>query len=356
MTPCAFAIPGDHRQKTGGFIYERRLLEELQAAGRQVRHIVLPAEAAHADQSAAVRDEVVQTLAALPRDLPLILDGLVFATMRSEALARLDCPVVAMLHHPVGLEEGLAPEVSRRLLAQEAANLAHAAHVVVTSGHTRDTYISLGADPSRITVALPGFDGPRDLVPDPPQAGAAPRILAVGLLARRKGHDVLIRALGQVADLDWTARIVGKAYDAAVGEELAALISELGLGGRIELAGELVDDRLEGAYRSAQVFALATRYEGYGMALAEALCHGLPIVTCKAGAVPDTVGDAALLAEPGDVAGFAAHLRKVLTSDATRLDLAERSRRLGRALPRWPDTAAIMGAVLDALPAPRGVG
>lgn len=345
MKPCAFAIPGDHRQKTGGYIYERRLLEELAAAGWQVRHIMLPAEAASADQTPALRAEVEALLAALPPDLPLILDGLAFANMRTEALARLACPVVAMLHHPVGLEDGLAPDVSQQLLAQEAANLAHAAHVVVTSGHTRQTYIKLGADPARITVALPGYDGPRDL----PQEDAGPRILAVGLLARRKGHDVLIRALAQIADLDWTARIVGKAYDPAVGAELAALIAELGLGARIELAGELVDDALVGAYRSARIFALATRYEGYGMALAEALCHGLPIVTCDTGAVPDTVGDAALLAPPGDADAFAAHLRLLLTSEQARGDLAARARKLGRALPRWPDTAATMGSVLDAL-------
>jgi len=344
MRACAFAIPGDHRQKTGGFIYERRLLEELATTGRPVRHIVLPAEAAAAEQSGAVQAEVARLLA-LHRDLPLILDGLVFAAMPTKALARLACPVVAMLHHPMGMEDGLEPALSRRLLAQEAANLAHAAQVVVTSAHTRHTYIRLGADPARITVALPGHDGPRDL----PRVEAGPRILSVGLLARRKGHDVLIRALARVADLDWTARIVGKTHDPAVTGDLAALIAELGLAGRVELAGEISDAALSEAYRSARIFALATRYEGYGMALAEALCHGLPIVTCSTGAVPDTVGDAALLAPPGDEAAFAVHLRTLLTSEPARRDLGERSRSLGRALPVWPETAAIMGAVLDAL-------
>lgn len=344
MRACAFAIPGDHRQKTGGFIYERRLLEGLQASGRPVRHIVLPAESAAAEQSPEVRAEVARLLS-LPPDLPLILDGLVFAAMPTEALGRLACPVVAMLHHPMGMEDGLAPALSRRLLAQEAANLAHAAQVVVTSEHTRQTYIRLGADPARITVALPGYDGPRNL----PRVEAGPRILSVGLLARRKGHDVLIRALAQVADLDWTARIVGKTHDPAVAADLAALIAGLGLAGRIELAGEISDEALSEAYRSARIFALATRYEGYGMALAEALCHGLPIVTCDTGAVPDTVGDTALLAPPGNAEAFAAHLRTLLTSQPARRDLGERSRRLGRRLPRWPQTAAIMGTVLDAL-------
>lgn len=345
MRACAFAIPGDHRQNTGGFIYERRLLEELQAAGREVTHVALPAGAAAGEQGEALRREVSEVLEALPPDRPLILDGLVFAAMRTRALARLPCPVVAMLHHPMGLEQGLTPELSRELLAQEAANLGHVAQVVVTSPHTRQTYIDLGADPAKITVALPGYDGPRDLR----RVEAGPRILSVGLLARRKGHDVLIRALSLVSDLDWSAQIVGKTHDPAIAAELQGLIDELGLAGRIALAGELSDEALGEAYRSARIFALATRYEGYGMALAEALCHGLPIVSCATGAVPGTVGDAALLAPLDDPATFAGHLRRLLQSGAARQGLSARAHALGRALPRWRETAAVMGAVLDGL-------
>lgn len=343
MRACTFAIPGDHRQKTGGFIYERRLLEELRAAGRDVRHVRLPP--ATPEPESAVQAEIARVLEALPPDRPLILDGLVFGAMQTNALARLRCPVVAMLHHPMGLEQGLAPKLAQRLLAQETANLAHAAHVVVTSPHTRETYIGLGADQARITVALPGHDGPRDL----PREEAGPRILSVGLLARRKGHDTLIRALALVADLDWTARIVGKTFDPAFANSLVSLVGELGLDDRVDLAGELPDVELAAEYRRARIFALATRYEGYGMALAEALCHGLPIVTCAAGAVPDTVGDAALLAPPDDPVGFATHLRRLLTSARDRADLAARSRAMGRDLPCWSDTAAVVGRVLDAL-------
>ncbi len=345
MRACAFAIPGDHRQKTGGFIYQRRLLEELQVSGREVAHVMLPAEAAAGEQSAALRAEVARVLEALPEDQPLILDGLVFAAMKTEGLARLRCPVVAMLHHPMGMEQGLSPALSRHLLAQEIANIRRARAVVVTSPHTKRTYTELGADPGKITVALPGYDGPRDL----PRIEAGPRILSVGLLARRKGHDVLIRALDRVSDLDWDAQIVGKSFDPAVEAELRALIAETGLAGRIALAGELSDQALAQAYREARVFALATRYEGYGMALAEALCHGLPIVTCASGAVPDTVGEGALLAPPDDPEAFAAHLRHLLSDDSARESLARKARAEGRALPRWSETAAIMGDVLDRL-------
>ncbi|MBE3640414.1 glycosyltransferase family 4 protein [Mangrovicoccus algicola] len=343
MRDCGFAIPGDHRQKTGGFIYERRLLEELQAQGRAVRHLRLPPF--RPDPPAAERRRICGILAGLPPGMPLILDGLSFAAMAPGDLAALGRPVIAMLHHPAGTEQGLPAPLAARLLAQERANLALAAHVVVTSPHSRDTYIGMGADPARLTVALPGHDGPRGA----PREEAGPRILSVGLLARRKGHDVLIRALARIADLDWTARIVGKTHDPAVKAELAALIAAHDLQARVTLAGELSDAALARDYRRARIFALATRHEGYGMALAEALCHGLPVVSCDAGAVPGTLAGAGLLAAPEDAAGIAGHLRRLLEDVPLRSALSRRAEAEARALPRWRDTAAVMGGVLDRL-------
>ncbi|EIE49550.1 glycosyltransferase, putative [Citreicella sp. 357] len=343
MTECVFAIPGDHARRTGGFIYERRLLEELQAAGRSVHHLRLADGGATPD--AATRAAWRAALDPLPRDVPLILDGLVFGAMHTRDLARIKAPVVAMLHHPMGLEHGLPAALARRLMARETANLRQAAHVVVTSPHTARTYVAMGADPERLTVALPGFDGP---LPQPrPEAG--PNILSVGLLARRKGHDVLIDALARIADLDWTALIVGKTHDPAIAGALQAQIADTGLGPRLRLAGELSDAALAEAYSRARIFALATRHEGYGMALAEALRYGLPIVTCAAGAVPETVGGGARLAPPDDASAFAAHLRALLTDDAARAALAAASRALGRDLPGWADTARLVGRVLDRL-------
>ncbi|MBU2961696.1 glycosyltransferase family 4 protein [Citreicella sp. C3M06] len=347
MTPCTFAIPGDHTRRTGGFIYERRLLEELRASGRAVRHLRLPDGGASPDD--ATRAAWRAALETLEPDAPLILDGLVFGAMRSEDLERIRPPVVAMLHHPMGLEHGLPASLARALLVQESANLRHVAHVVVTSAHTAQSYVAMGADPRRITVALPGFDAARGGT----RRDAGPRILSVGLLAQRKGHDVLIEALRRIADLDWSAQIVGKTHDPAIAEALAAQIARSGLGARVTLSGELDDAALAEAFGTARLFALATRYEGYGMALAEALCHGLPIVSCAAGAVPDTVGAAALLAPPDDTEAFARHLRDVLSDAALRGMLEAASRARGAALPRWRDTAAVMSGVLDQLSALR---
>lgn len=347
MTPRAItlAVPGDITRRTGGYIYDRQLVEALRAGGRQVDLLSLPA--GFPDPSPAEMAAAVAALTALPPDRPVIVDGLALGAMDPDGVARMRAPLVALCHHPLGLETGLPPARAAALIACETANLARAAHVLVPSPHTaRILTEGFGVAASRLTVALPGF-APPDPVRHP---ATPPMILAVGLIAARKGHDVLIRALVQIADLDWQAVIVGGAVDAAVAATLETLRQDLGLASRLRLGGEVGADALRDLYRSATVFALATRYEGYGMVFAEALGHGLPIVATAGGAVPDTVPpEAGILVPVDDVDGLARALRTVLTDDSRRAAMSAAARAAAARLPRWSDTAALVGGVLDAL-------
>lgn len=343
--PAAFAIPGDIDQKTGGYIYEKSLLLALRAAGRRVEHVELPGsfpEAPPADMARAVA-----ILAALPADQPLILDGLVYGSVDTAGLARVAAPLVAMIHHPLGMETGLAPARAAELLRREARNLGLAAHVVVPSPHTaRILGADFGVPSDRISIALPGF-----AAPDPVRLPVdPPLILAVGLIAARKGHDVLIRALSRITDLPWQAQIIGGSHDAVVAQVLRAQVNDAALTHRIAFRGRMETAALDATYRQATIFALATRYEGYGMVFGEALLHGLPIVTCAAGAVPETVPQGAgLLVPVDDDAAFADALRHLLTDTGARNAMSAASEAAGHRLPRWSDTASVMAQVLDSL-------
>ena len=99
-------------------------------------------------------------------------------------------------------------------------------------------------------------------------------ILSVGIQHPRKGHDVLLRALARLPDLAWTAVIVGPAYDPEHAAALSALCAELGLESRVRFAGSVSVAERDALYSRASVFALATRYEGYGLVFDEALAHG----------------------------------------------------------------------------------
>ena len=248
------------------------------------------------------------------------------------------------MHHPLGDESGLEAGESARLLAAEAAALAPVRAIVCTSEATaRRLVAGLGVARARIAVAPPGT------APGPRAAGGGdpPLILSVGSLIPRKRHDVLVAALDRVRDRRWRARIVGSAaLDPACAAALAADVAARRLGGRIELAGAVVDTRAELA--RADVFALASEYEGYGMAFAEALAQGVPVVACDAGAIAELVPRAAGgLAPPGEAAAFAAVLAGLLDDPARRRRAAEAAWAAGQALPTWADTARLVAGALE---------
>jgi len=345
LRPAAFAIPGDITTPTGGFIYERRLLEGLRAQARDVQHLQMGAS--FPDPTPADMADAVAQLMALPPDRPVILDGFISATIEPDALARMQAPSVAMVHHPLALETGLDAARRDRLYRRERETLALVSHVLVTSPHTaRMVTERYGVAPDRVTVARPGTDRPSGT----PAPVTPPLILSVGIQHPRKGHDVLLAALSRLCHLDWRAVIVGERYDADHGAHLDALLADSPVRDRVRLAGRVSSTELTALYRTASLFALATRYEGYGIVFDEALSHGLPMVTCDTGAVPDTVPpQAGILCPPDDAAAMADALQRLLTDAALRDRMRDAATRAGRTLPTWSDTARIAGEVLDQL-------
>lgn len=346
QTECAFAVPGDMSAATGGYHYDRNLLAALNAAGRNTRHIALPSSFPFPDR--ADMRTAIDALEQVQPNCALIVDGLAFGALQTQALDRIAAPIVALVHHPLGHESGLPASQAWRLCALERANLDRAAHVLVPSGHIRDVLCDgFGVPAEQITVLRPGkpdFRAPTSTAPKP----GAPLILSVGLLHPRKGHDTLIAALGDCADLAWRTVIVGTPWEPGYDETLRRQIEAAGLTDRIELAGRVAPDRLARLYAEARVFALATRYEGYGIVFDEALVHGLPIVATSVGAVPGTVPtEAGTLVPAEDALAFAHALRLLLCDDALHARMAQAARRAGQDLPTWADAAGTVGHILD---------
>ncbi len=344
MRRVIFAIPGDLSTLTGGYGYDRRIIEHLPACGIEPVHCELAAS--YPFPTAADQQQSVASIARDRRGDVVMIDGLAFGAMSAEVVRGIGAPLVALVHHPVGLEAGLSRQDAERLVATERAALALADHVVVTSSATRATLLAdFGVAPDRISVAEPGTD----------RAGRARgsgsttfNIITVGAVVPRKGYDMLVAAVERLRDLDWRLRIVGSTRrDAAFAAALQSQIEASGLGSRIELVGECNAAQLEPLYQSSDIYAMSSHYEGYGMALAEALARGLAIVTTTGGAAADTApDDAALKVAPGDPQAFADALRRLMTDADLRHRLSDNAWRAAGGLPRWEDAARIVADVV----------
>jgi glycosyltransferase involved in cell wall biosynthesis len=328
-----FVYPGDLATLTGGYRYDRRIIEGLCARGWRVTcHALDPGFPAPSDDALQEADA---KLRAIPDGRLTVVDGLAYGAMPEIAAAHAGrIRLVALVHHPLAEETGLAPGAAERLRQSERRALAVARRVIVTSRATAHALEGFGVPAARIDVVEPGTD------PAPLARGAeAPGLglLCVGAITPRKGHAVLIDALVRVADRPWHLVCVGSLdRSPATAADLRHRIGTLGLTDRVTLTGEKTEDAIGAYYDRADVFVLPSFHEGYGMVLAEALAHGLPIVSTRAGAIPDTVPqDAGLLVPPGDAAALAGALAALLDAPALQARLAAGARAARDRLPSW---------------------
>lgn len=150
-------------------------------------------------------------------------------------------------------------------------------------------------------------------------------ILTVTRLLPFKGVDVCIRAFTQLQDLPIQLRIIGEGPSDYVAY-LRELVRQAGLENRIEFLGPVSPHEIHRQYAQADVFALASTYEPFGIVLVEAMAAGVPIVASRVDGIPAVVEDCALLVAPEDDSELAQALRKVLECPQTSADLVKRER------------------------------
>jgi len=337
----ALLVPAPFDTVSGGYLYDRRMVEGLRALGHPVRVVELTGQFPFPD-AAALASAEGSWASLTPGEVPVI-DGLALPAFRQIARELAARSAVGLIHHPTSLEPGPHQEA---LGAIERVVFAACGRLIATSACTARGLPPLGAEGSRIGVVEPGTDPASRATGS---GGPGARVLSVGSLIPRKGHDVLLRALARLTDLEWTLRIAGAAADPVHADGLAALAEELGLSARVTFLGTIADARLEREYAQADLFALATWFEGFGMAAAEAQARGLPLAICTGGAIAEVVGaGAAILAAPGDFSSLSRGMRRPLLDLGLRAQMAEASWQAGQTLPRWDDRAAKFAAELEA--------
>jgi len=337
-------VPSPFDTVSGGYGYDRRIVAGLREAGHEVEVVELFGAFPVVDDFA--RDSACAAWDRLPPDTKPVIDGLALPAFRGLEDAISARGSVGLIHHPLSLETGLNDADHIGLAYVERRLFPRLSRLIVTSETTAETIVTrFHIPPDRIHVVVPGTDAAARCTGS---AGPFCEVLSIGTLIPRKGHDVLLRALARLFDLDWHLTIVGAPdRDPVHAHGLIALAEELKIVHRVRFAGELVGDALEEVWRGADLFALATHYEGYGMAIAEALKRGLPVVVTAGGAAGKLItAESGCVCPAGDRDQVSKSLRRLIFGRELRHEMAEQAWRIGQTLPSWETQAALFAASL----------
>ena len=340
----AFVVPAPLTAVTGSAEYARRITEAWRNAGHDVTVHELDAALEQTGGQPTV-DSIFRTI---DPTSAIVIDNQVLPLLAEHADDLTDRHAFILHHHPLGSETGLDPAESSKLSSLEHRLTKRARHVVTTSNITAATVAaSFGLTTDHISVIEPGTpDAPRSEGSGP---GTPTQVIAIGSLIPRKGHDVLMRALARLFDLDWHLTIAGCAdQDPACAANLTALPATLGIESRVTFLGALQGQTLADLWRRADIFALATHYEGYGMAIAEALKRGLPVAVCGGGAAGALITPGSgVVCPPGDVDQLSKALRRLLFDTTLRASYADAAWAIGQSLPDWSRQATAFAKVLE---------
>jgi glycosyltransferase involved in cell wall biosynthesis len=270
------------------------------------------------------------------------------ATMRALAWARRRRVPVIVFSELTPWSDAVLSSLQRRLhrlLAPRASGF------IVAGSQGVERLRGLGVDPERVEVAIQSADlseveGAAGAVAG---TGAPVRILAIGRLVPDKNLDVLIDAFAEAGFADGEAEL-----EIRGGGPLEAELREQAerLGVPVSFPGPAAPGELAHVYATADVLALVSSYEPFGVALREGAAAGLPLIASRhAGAVGDVAveGENALVVDPGDRGQIVAALRRLVREPDLRERLAAGSRAVTARHPLEADVEAWERAVLRAV-------
>lgn len=335
-----FVVYGGLDRTSGGYRYDRKLVEYLRSKGDDVSVIALPWRSYPGNLATTVSRAVRRRLNR-PFDV-LLQDQLCHPSLVAHN-RHLDAPdaIVTLVHLL------RSPDPQYRLTplyrAVERRYLASVDGAICTSAFTRDRTRDLATVPTRI--AYPGGRSEARGLPRAQVKERASRdefrVLFVGNLTARKGADTVLEALESLGG-NWTATFIGAEADSEYVSSLRRRTREAGVADRVTFTGEVPAGRLEEAFRAAHVLAVPSRYEGFGMVYLEAMEYGVVPVAGSVGGASEFVADGrnGAIVDPEDPEMLADRLSEL---QADRLELRRRAlaaQSTAAAHPDWAESMA----------------
>jgi glycosyltransferase involved in cell wall biosynthesis len=344
-------VYGDVGTTSGGFLYDRKLIEGLRGRGDTVEVIELP----WPSYPRGLVGGFTLGLDRIEGDYDLLLqDELAHPTLlgyNARLRRQCGCPIVSVVHH-LRCSEARSRPANAWYRTVERRYLRGIDAAICNSEFTRKSVRDLAALPT--TVAPPAGDR---FDPAIAPASIAERardgpleILFLGSVIERKGLDTLIEALARLPDDRWRLRAVGDAgVEPTYTRRVRHTISELGVGDRVSIEGKLPDEVLAEVLGKSHLLAIPSTHEGFGIAYLEGMSFGLPALATTAGGASEVVthGETGYLCSPGDVGGIARRIRALAEDRETLTKMGIAARERYEAHPTWTESATQVGEFLD---------
>jgi len=327
---------------TGGYVFNNRVSEYLLTQGVELDVL------SRRTVPAAIRDSVLKTSSYVLRrivrekpDILIISKSYLYVLPLRIYLAFSRIPLLYLVHHLEWHDRaGEHGSLFRRLTVKWL--LHRAQRIWTNSRSTSDDVAALGIAEDRLKTIPPGFDKGEKPVPIRDSGHLPVRLLSVGAITPRKAQDVMVKACSQLGEREYFLDIVGDTEaSSAFTVAVESLIRERSLESRIRLHGHVGTGELAEYYRKADILVHPSRWEGYGIAIAEAMWHGLPVVGSNAGALPELVRNNinGLLVPPGNPSILAEKLAMLIDSPDMRKSMGTASRRTAEGLNDWEETS-----------------
>ncbi len=355
-----FIIYGSINQISGGYIYDKIVIDFLKAKGNTVDILELKKIPYLFSPVQVFNHRLMKLFLSRRKKIfydRIIIDELTHPSVfLSVAFKRKNTPPVITLVHLLKYSEPIFSFLRIIALFIEKILLNCSDLIIVNSLSTAQIVKKTVRSKIPVQICKPGkntFDEVKNHASrtKADEAFNKPVLLFVTAnVIPRKGYDLLILALSKLLDLNWKLKIAGnEAVDKHYKKKIDKLILKSGMSDRVTFTGVLYGRTLARAYHECDIFVYPTRFEAYGISLAEAASFGLPYVAFRCGAIEEVVQKKGLLAGSGDVAGFRRHLRKLISDPEFRRNMADLSLEVSRSLPTWEETVECFGRCIENL-------
>lgn len=335
----SFVMLGLRDHRTGGYDFNMRVADALETRGHHVDRVhisTVPARVRGRKFSGSI--EVLRRVVAGKPDVILVSRSYGFMAPLRALLGVWRVPVLYLVHH---LEWMDTPGRSRRLYKSAVRWMVGRGDLVwCNSRATREGLERLGVKAGRIRLIPPGFTpfGVERAVPEP---GRLKVILCAGALTGRKNQSLVLRACALLGRTDFRLVLAGSdEEEPGYASEIRKAAASRELSGLVTVLGHQEKERVYQLMSQADMLVHGAPWEAYGIALAEAMWAGLPIVASRGGSVPEMVthGVEGLLYEPGDVFGLKEHLTRLLDDEHLRVEMGSAARSKAEKLYKWERT------------------